>query len=90
LGSLSFNAIRGKICGAPLHEPESYSDCLAYLRDKGIVGCAEDLIKIIRMRNLLVHRYWEVDDFKVYSSVKENFRCVEEFLKTVEERYECR
>ncbi|MBE0517485.1 MAG: DUF86 domain-containing protein [Methanophagales archaeon] len=28
------------------------------------------------MRNLLVHRYWEVDDFKVYSSVKENFRCV--------------
>ena len=70
------------------YEPESYSDCIAYLRDKEIVGCAEDLIKIIRMRDLLVYRYWFVDDFRVYSSVKENFKCVEEFSKTMEDRYE--
>ena len=69
------------------YEPESYSDCIAYLRDKGIVGCAEELIKIVRMRNLLVHRYWDIDDLRVYSSVKENFKCVGEFLKTVEEQY---
>ncbi|MCW3131060.1 MAG: DUF86 domain-containing protein [Methanophagales archaeon] len=69
------------------YEPETYSDCIAYLRDKEIVGCAEELIKIIRMRNLLVHRYWVVDDFRVYSSVKENFKCVEEFSNTVKERY---
>lgn len=69
------------------YEPESYSDCLTYLRDKRVIRSGEDLIKIIKMRNLLVHRYWEVDDFKVHSSVKENFRCVEEFLKTVEDRY---
>lgn len=69
------------------YEPESYSDCIAYLRDKEIVGCAEELIKIIRMRNLLVHRYWVVDDFRVYSSAKENFKCVDEFSKSVEGRY---
>jgi len=36
---------------------------------------------------LLVHRYWVVDDFRVYSSVRENFKCVEEFSNTVKERY---
>ncbi len=36
---------------------------------------------------MLVHRYWVVDDFRVYSAVKENFKCVEEFAKSVEDRY---
>ena len=61
-------------------EPDSYSDCLSRLRDAGIIDCAEDLVKIIRMRNLLVHRYWNVDDSMVYSSVRGNFECVNRFF----------
>lgn len=42
---------------------------------------------MFKLRNLLVHRYWVIDDRKVMSSVRENFKCVERFLKWVEERY---
>jgi len=39
------------------------------------------------LRNILVHRYWTVDDVKVYDFVKGNFKCVEQLIKGVEERY---
>jgi uncharacterized protein YutE (UPF0331/DUF86 family) len=69
------------------YEPKSYSECFVYLGSKNIVRSTDDLIKIIRLRNLLVHRYWVIDDFKVYKSIKENFDCVEGFLKAVEDKY---
>jgi uncharacterized protein YutE (UPF0331/DUF86 family) len=31
----------------------------------------------------LIHRYWLVDDERVYEAVKTNFRCVEELLSRV-------
>jgi uncharacterized protein YutE (UPF0331/DUF86 family) len=40
-------------------------------------------VKIIRLRNLLVHRYWVIDDKIIYDAVKKNFRSVEEFIKRV-------
>jgi uncharacterized protein YutE (UPF0331/DUF86 family) len=69
------------------YEPESYSDCFTYLQNKGIIICAEDLVKMIRLRNLLVHRYWIVDDLKVYASIEKNFKCTEDLLKASGERY---
>ncbi|MHA1616334.1 MAG: HepT-like ribonuclease domain-containing protein [Candidatus Njordarchaeales archaeon] len=36
------------------------------------------------MRNLLVHRYWEINDEKVYETVKEGFKDFIAFVEIVE------
>jgi len=69
------------------YEPRSYSECFKMLEEKGVFGCAKDLIKIMRLRNLLAHRYWIINDAKVYEAVKKDFRCVDEFLRSVKEKY---
>ncbi len=35
----------------------------------------------LRLRNLLIHRYWEIDDERVYMSVKLGLRDSEEFMR---------
>ena len=35
-------------------------------------ACLRDIVALIRLRNLLVHRYWVIDE-RVYWSVKNNF-----------------
>jgi uncharacterized protein YutE (UPF0331/DUF86 family) len=72
------------------YEPESYSECIKYLEKKGIITNVEDIIKIIRLRNLLIHRYWTIDDFKIFESIKKDFKKIEDFLKNVESKYEIR
>ncbi|UNQ73171.1 HepT-like ribonuclease domain-containing protein [Infirmifilum sp. NZ] len=43
------------------------------------------MIKLVRLRNLIVHRYWEVDDARVYREVKEEgIRLVRGFVEEVE------
>ena len=42
-----------------------------------------ELSKFIGLRNLLVHRYWVINDENIYESIKGDFKCVEEFLKNV-------
>lgn len=49
--------------------------------------CVEDLKDLVRLRNLLVHRYWVIDDKRIYEDIKEDFRCIEELLSRVRERY---
>jgi uncharacterized protein YutE (UPF0331/DUF86 family) len=39
---------------------------------------------LVGLRNLLIHRYWGVEDRRVYQSLKANFKCVEEFLDKLE------
>jgi len=68
-------------------EPQSYSECFRMLEDKGIFDCAKDLVEIMRLRNLLAHRYWTIDDAQVYDSVKKNFKCVHKFLRSIKRKY---
>ena len=44
---------------------------------------AEDILRFLRMRNLLVHRYWTVDDRKIYENIKSDFNSIENFLEVV-------
>lgn len=69
-------------------EPASYSDCLRLIYTKSLAESIDDLISIIRLRNLLVHRYWVIDDEKVYQSIKEDFHELESLLRRVEKKYE--
>ncbi|MEM4970833.1 MAG: DUF86 domain-containing protein [Sulfolobales archaeon] len=55
-------------------EPETPIHALRILRDEGLLTSDEcdELAKLLRLRNLLVHRYWVIDDRRVYDSIKEN------------------
>jgi uncharacterized protein YutE (UPF0331/DUF86 family) len=64
---------------------EGYADCFRRLGERKAIaeGLAERLASAARLRNLLVHRYWEVDDRRVYSSIKEGVEDFEAFKKDV-------
>ncbi|RLE86044.1 MAG: DUF86 domain-containing protein [Thermoprotei archaeon] len=56
-------------------EPQTPIQTFRLLADHGLITGEElnDFIKLVRLRNLIVHRYWIIDDKRVYESVKENF-----------------
>jgi uncharacterized protein YutE (UPF0331/DUF86 family) len=67
--------------------PQAYSECFKIMQEKGICHCAKDLTAIIRLRNLLTHRYWTIDDNQVYNSIKSNFKVVDQFVESVKTKY---
>lgn len=67
--------------------PHSYSQCFKIMEEKSICRYAKDLTAIIRLRRLLTHRYWTIDDAQIYDSVKTNFKVVDEFVESVKEKY---
>jgi len=42
-----------------------------------------NLKKLASLRNILIHKYWEIDDRKVFQSAKENMGDLEEFLRQI-------
>jgi uncharacterized protein YutE (UPF0331/DUF86 family) len=69
-------------------EPLSYSECFRLLDEEDICeNCAKDLSAMVRLRNLLTHRYWAIDDQQVYNSIKDNFRGADKFIESVQEKY---
>ncbi|MBO3809956.1 MAG: DUF86 domain-containing protein [Candidatus Brockarchaeota archaeon] len=48
---------------------------------------ASELESLVGLRNLLVHRYWIVEDEKVYEALKNNFKCVEELVGKAKEAF---
>ncbi len=53
-------------------KPETPLHCYRVLRDKGLLSSEEfdDFVKFLKLRNLLVHKYWIIDDKKIFDSVK--------------------
>lgn len=69
-------------------KPQSYAECFKVMEEKSICSnCARDLTAIIRLRNLLTHRYWAIDDKQIYDSIKDDFKGVDRFLRSVKEKY---
>jgi uncharacterized protein YutE (UPF0331/DUF86 family) len=64
-------------------KPRSYTECFRGVSQRLGIACYRDLEALARLRNLLVHRYWAIRDDIVYSNVKTNFRCVNEFIESV-------
>jgi uncharacterized protein YutE (UPF0331/DUF86 family) len=65
--------------------PASYSECFEGLRELGILDepLTDHLIQMVRFRNILVHRYWQIDPERVLSYARENLRDFEDFLRGV-------
>jgi uncharacterized protein YutE (UPF0331/DUF86 family) len=67
--------------------PDSYADCFEWLRSEGKVDdeLAARLIQMARFRNLLVHRYWDVDSTRVLAYARQNLGDFERYLYAISE-----
>lgn len=65
--------------------PKGYPDCFEKLSNAKIITeeLAEKLKKAASLRNIIIHKYWEIDDRKIFNSAKENIGDFEEFLKQI-------
>jgi uncharacterized protein YutE (UPF0331/DUF86 family) len=65
--------------------PASYSECFEGLRELGILDdpLTGRLIQMARFRNILVHRYWQVEPERVLRYARENLGDFEAFLRDV-------
>ena len=67
--------------------PEDYADTYKVLEEEGAfdAGFTEELVKMAKFRNRLVHLYWQVDDSRIYKILEENLGDLEKFLKSIAE-----
>ncbi|MGB9723468.1 MAG: type VII toxin-antitoxin system HepT family RNase toxin [Chloroflexia bacterium] len=65
--------------------PASYAECFAGLWKLGLLDneLTGRLVQMARFRNLLVHRYWDVDPQRVLRYARENLGDFEAFLALV-------
>jgi len=65
--------------------PEGYAECFANLADAGIIptDLSENLQKMARFRNLLVHMYWKVDYGTLYELIQHNLNDLRHFSETI-------
>ncbi len=65
------NHILARITG---QVPKGYPDCFEKLSDAKIITkeLGDKLKKIASLRNIIIHKYWQIDDRKVFKSTKEN------------------
>ncbi len=78
------NHILARIAG---QLPKGYPDCFEKLSDARIITreLGEKLKKLASLRNIIIHKYWDIDDRKVFKSAKENIGDFEEFLRQINE-----
>ncbi|ADN49693.1 DUF86 domain-containing protein [Vulcanisaeta distributa] len=69
--------------------PKTPINALMMARDRGLLTMNEyeDLTKLVRLRNLLVHRYWVIDDYLIYRSIKSDFKSLASFIDRLRSRY---
>lgn len=66
-----------------LQAPESYAGCFDLLREGKVIEerLAGHMGDLAKFRNILVHRYWEVDDHRVIEKLKNDLSYLDEFLR---------
>ena len=79
------------ISALQLRKPEEYHDIALILEENGVIpsGFAEEFVKMIRFRNILVHDYVGLDISRVYTFLQERLadfelfiECITKFLKS--------
>ena len=69
-------------------EAKGYRDIFMRLSEKGVIDSetAMKMASLSSLRNMIVHRYWNVDDIRIYSEAKKNgIRAIEKFIEEVKE-----
>ena len=67
--------------------PRSYRESVRILAEYLNIPCIEDLEALVGLRNLLIHRYQVILDEKIYSFIREDFKCLHRLIEEVMERY---
>lgn len=82
----------GSICvhvaAKKLHKGvESPAECFEILEQGKVINAslAASLRKMARFRNLLIHRYWEVEERKVYEYAKKDLGDFDRFIRKIAE-----
>ncbi|MCX5975901.1 MAG: DUF86 domain-containing protein [Coprothermobacterota bacterium] len=70
---------------AGLRSPKDYADTFQVLFEAGYLGepLADDLKKMARFRNRLVHLYWEIDPEEIYRILETEMKDFDLFLQCV-------
>ena len=65
---------------------DGYIDCIVKAGEHGIisVALAERLRRLAALRNILVHRYWSIDDARVYTETQANLSDLTTFIDEIE------
>jgi len=65
--------------------PSSYPECFSGLQRLGVLDAAlaERLMAMARFRNLLVHRYWQIDDQRVLQLAQKDIDDLEAYLLAI-------
>ncbi len=66
---------------------ESYREVFLKLGEKGVISfkTAEGMASLASLRNMIVHRYWDIDDARIYRETKEGgIDIIERFVVEVE------
>ncbi len=63
----------------------NYAECFQRLEQKGVLSAelSNKLRKMVRFRNIPVHRYWEVDDQRVLDYARQDVQDMDEMLQAV-------
>jgi len=58
--------------GFGVERVDGYSQIFDKLAEKGAISYSvgEEMKKLVRLRNLIVHRYWEVDNARIYMEAR--------------------
>jgi uncharacterized protein YutE (UPF0331/DUF86 family) len=65
--------------------PSSFSECFDILHKSKIIDedLSSRLRKMARFRNILVHRYWEIQNQQILGYARNNLGDFEQFLKSI-------
>lgn len=65
--------------------PLAYADSFKILEEIGIImpNISKHMQRMAGLRNVLVHLYWHVDNEKIYNSLQNDLKPIEDFLSIV-------
>lgn len=67
------------------YKPATYRESIRTVAERLSIPCTKNIEALVGLRNLLIHRYWIIDDEEIYKNTKQNFACLENLLKKIEE-----
>jgi len=65
---------------------ESYREAFLKPAEKGVINAeiAQSMARLAGLRNIIVHRYWSVDDMSIYNDARRSgVEAVERFIEEV-------
>ena len=65
--------------------PEDYGDTFKVMAEQGAFdqSFTEQLVKMAKFHNRLVHLYWEIDDARIYSILEDHLGDLKRFLNSI-------